>query len=104
MQILWLTDIYIFIYHFSLSLSQLLSISVNVSALKVRSISADALRLAIRLSGSSEEKPGILARVHITDAPLASVEGPLKEEGGRLLKSITSSGLHEFHPFSNVGY
>ncbi len=70
----------------------------------MRSINADALRLAIRLSGSSEEKPGILARVHITDAPLASVEGPLKEEEEKLLNSITSSGLHEFHPFSNVSH
>ncbi len=67
----------------------------------MRSISADALRLAVRLADSSDEKPGILARVHVTDAPLSYVEGPLKEEE-RLLKSMTPTGVHDWHPFSKV--
>ncbi len=69
----------------------------------MRSISADAVRLRVRLSGSTEEdKSGVLALVHVIDAPLSSVEGPLKEEG-ELLKSATSTGLNNWHPFSKVG-
>ncbi len=69
----------------------------------MKSISADALRLSVRLSGFSEEgKPGVLALVHVIDAPLSFVEGPLKEEG-ELLKPVSSTGLNNWHPFSKVG-
>ncbi len=75
----------------------------STAALKVGSITPNALRLRIRLSGSSEEdKPGVLALVHVIDAHLSSVEGPLKEKG-KLLRSVTSTGLHNWHPFSKVG-